>query len=1450
MVPSKYVLVPPEELNPYVPLEKPSQINTADDDENIVDFSKNMYPDFCPWRHTREEDQILLNFIAKGYYTSSKVNFESISARSSLHESLPKLSEQLASQFSKVLRIREDEINRISANPKQSNEEFLNGHTNRISKESLASINPLAGPHFSLPSRVTLTDNKKEQWLQELSSPYASLPKISKHIPHGLRRKQVVEQCFIKMIPLKRAVWLIKCCYSIEAQGLKTKSTHSTSTANNISTTSNTEQSESQVLLKEWTDTFVFILENLIFDMTKCYNDPDKLKRWKSQISYFLKLFGNCYTLNLLDKEAFRHWLVEFVAKVENFEYLPLTLHILMMFWDDITGSDSNCNCEPISRQLYSNGHDGFLISRITDMLLNKYYIISNSKSMINDERYIVNDVKRNNKIKETILSILTSMITKLFQEQSLEIFLFPPASWDLYKPCLYDITNKLETSKYETKKKLELISYRNETLKNDSLLTVNKSQSENMGDTTASQAEVFQPLRNSNKKIIKILNSDSAFTNKLDDNRADFDWAQYIEQNPLQISQIIQLILWSTHPSRLSYYESNQLVAKIFLLQINSLEGFPEYEIEDTIWSLIFQIAKLDESSRLSCISLTALYSLLNILNTYGMIKVPTYIRKLISSGIMYLQDSDDKFFHCSLLINLKISPLMKNQYNMVLRNVMEYDATYYEKYNFAELQKLVDVGKMRLISRKSLGDVTNAPQSVRIMLAEIYLNYLCTGNTIELLDKSLLLRIYKVFCLELGVFHHFYKFVEFIVYHQLLSDIETMEALIDILIYYQKIFSQFINDHILFTKTFIFIYSNILKERDSQAYNVITFMPFWKFFMKTFSMALVIDNDLRIELSNIYEEEKLKQERLQQNKEFVQNLYNTMNSSSKDISLNFTELFQSNIKIMLSDSTIVEDKKRARTNLLLLINADARKYNKCMSIFLKRKNFKHENLVCLTSNKLLTFDQIKHTIGDDIVMELLMFKTKNPENVVYYNSHKDEYIRSNYEMILSYCINNANYYKLFLEIVNMYGPRTKFSCLTNNMIVKILRNSPGTSIQILTDILSYGEECIKQANENKDRKFGIDCDESVSDADDDDHTIEEPSIPESFCLLDFTNLWVFQAFTNFLVETIVHENTFEEQLKSLIFEIIISSDYNELCAQLFDQMNDIAIIQLIVRIMEQYFFHKCLEVGPIYEFKRENLVIIINLITSLSKKASMMTSSSLEISTDSLLLLKNIISHFNSMNETLLSNYELHLDVMMRILTIHQNSIFRQLFNMSKESESKQIMNSFVDNLFKLFETITFNLRLKLTIYEVLSSLKSYCIYASTSGTNELQNGPFADSMLLRSSSSSAFLSSKEKIPQKLMELPPFQVSSFVEDPVNHSEDKELKLGISTLEKRESNFQSANEKWFLYNNKQKSYTCKLSNESYHNINNYQPNPENSLNNSCFNLSLFGASFENKNPR
>lgn len=1539
MYPRKYLLTPPEELNPYLPDNKAlDKINEEDR------LTSEIYPDFKPWKHESEEDQILLNFVSKGYYVSSKVNFESISARSSLHASLPKLSDQLSSRFSKVLQAREQKINKIPATPTASVTSSQNSSSTpkkQLNKHTTFSTNPLTGPDFQLPNRVTLTDNRKEKWLQDLSSPYASLAKTSEFIPHGLKKRQVIEQCYMKQIPLRRATWLIKCCYSIEAQTLKVKHSHSHQRPNSNTPTINSlanPDDDHYILYKDWTDTFIHILEKLIFEMNQYYNDAVKLKRWKIQISYFLKLLGNCYSLNLLDKQSFFHWLVEFVAKIENFEFLPLTLHILLIFWEDIAHNTSNNRTGAIE----DTNFNSFLVSKIADSLLNKYYVISRSKSMINDEKYIINDIKKNNKVKDSLLKIISDLICKLFQEQCLEIFLFQASSWELYKPCLYEIINKLKNpdTRNDIQKKLELISYRNDMFKNTYLVTfddlsadnnttpnnntkssINNGQLDMLNDepksfTPVDIKSVFMPMSTQpNIDIINITNIDTEFLKLLDDSKTDYDWPQYIEQNALQLSQILQLILWSIHPSRKSHYESNQLVAKLFLLQINSLDGFPEYEIEDTVWSLVFQIGKLSKHNIMKNVNLFSLYQLLNILNTYGMIKVATYIRKLISSGIMYLHDSNDKFFHVSLLINLKISPLMKSQYNMVLKNVMEYEPYYYEKYNFDQLVKTVESKRNQLLDHDNELNLVELPMSGKIMLGEWCLNYLCSNGRFESVDKIMLIKTFKIFCLDLQVTQLFYKWIEFVVYHQFLVDVETIEVLVNILLRYQMIFSQFINDHILFTKTLIYLYYNILKKKDPQSYSLITLMPFWKFFMKNFPMALMIDDDLRAELQNVYEEEKLKIEKLEKNKSYVKSLYialnNPVETNPDDVILNYTEMFQTNIKILVSSSRIsaysnakyAESRKIARCNLSLLMNANFRDYSKFMSIFLKRKYFDNLGLVNLICDKLLTLDQVKRILGMEKVLELCNLKYESPECYIFFEGHREEYLKSKFELVLESCLNDlSKYYPLFIQILADLGSNTKMVIASSKMLTSLLESKFASPRKVIKDLLAYGRENIYFYNEDI-----VPETESEDEGNDAFRELDETEIPEPvvtldensdmlnlYSSLDFSNLWVFQGLTNYSIQKLKQNNEvkFNKNLKKFIFEILESTRYNEICSNLFDSIEDHEIIKLIVNIMEEHLFQRCLEDKDIKTITDKSyLLIIIQSITSLFKKIGQSTSTPLDLDRQLFDLLPKIFDKFCQLKGQKLKDSENLIGVIMKIFTIHQTSVFQYIVEDLQDRRTRENAIIFIGYVFKLFETISLNLRLKLMIYELLSSLKSFCIYVSTtvepskSDNFTVKNSSFASSSpYLKSPSPHISLGQfsannpsmnrsistlnlnfesyspgavRFDVPDILLNLPPFEVSSFA--PRNDSPNDEparLDLGIEfitdgqAVSSKQKCSVDNRDKWFIFDKSRNVYSCKLNNEPYHNINNYQPpSQEFSLNNSCFNLTLFDASLDNKNP-
>ncbi|QLL31113.1 hypothetical protein HG536_0A09300 [Torulaspora globosa] len=1333
MSPSKYILTPPDDLHPYV---QPSE-----------DQLRPEYPDFEPWEHKKEEDQILLNFVAKGYYSTSKVNFESISARSSLPESLPKLSDRLADQFSRVLRIREQEINRIPA---------TNGGSH-------APFSDLSGPGFQLPSRVTLTEHRREIWLQELSSPYVSLPKLSMHIPHGLKRRQILEQCCAKQIPLKRAIWLIKCCYSMEWKVRNSKQ-RLTEKASDVDLQ----------LTKEWTDNFVYILEKLIFEMVQYDNDPLQLKRWKSEVGYFLKLLGNCYTLRLIDKETFHHWLVEFGAKVRNLEFLPLTLHILTIFWDDI--------CQP-TEDVRTAPQGVFLVSKVAEMLLNKYHSISHSKSMINDEKYIINDIKKNGMIKNSLKSIISLLIRKLFQSSSLEAFIFPNPSWDIYKPILEEVIGTISSNEnsdvaIEVRKKLELISYRNESL-----------ALKNTGPAKpAGRGEQLEDIYNSGS-ILKLNAVDVELTQRLDDNPVDFDWTSYLEKNMLNVTEIRQLVLWAIHPSRATHYEANQLVAKIILLKVNTVDVFQEYAIEDIIWSLVFQLAKLTDQERSMTIDLSSLYRLLNLLITYGILKVPTYIRKLISSGILYLPESNDKFMHCNVLINLKISPLMKNQYNLVLRNVMEYDATFFLEYNFDQLVQKTEEFK-EVILNKNDATKTDFPLSIKIMTAEWYLNALCSGNP-SAVDKVTLVRNFQVFCFHLDAFHYFYKWIEFVVYHQLLSNIEALEALMDILLCYGKLFSQFINDHILFTKTFIFMYTKVLKIKDGNSYAVTSLMPFWRFFMKNFSVALNIDEDLSSEFSAVCEEEKTKGEKFSKSKQQALDLYQAFSATgSKTATWSFPEIFQTSLRGFLITKNKPIDQKRYRYDLLLLMNAGVKDYNKFMAIYLKKRNFEQADLICLVSAKLLSFEQIHNVLGTEIVLSLLSIEAY--QYGLHFEYHKEQFIRSNFKTVLAACQTNlSEHYTLLLNLLLKFGTDSKVASISNKAIVMMLSNNPSSANHIMEDLLFHGPN---RTDSN------------------DDSTLEEHHGSEIYEMLNFTNLWIFQAYTSYQVEVI--SSTDATQLESFLFDIIDRSGSNCLCANIFDKIASANTMLSIINIFERDFFQKCLlNQHPNDTYSN----IVIEIITSLSQKFH----NEVKISGENFELLQKVLDLYSEFDEESLKPHEFQFEITLKLLTIHQASVFHQVM-LSMQNRNITQADRLINRLFTLFDEIITDLRLKLMLYEILNSLKSYCIYISTTSTGF-------------------------ETPKRLLSLPPFQISSFTKNGSAKLEDnKELKLGLVMAKpapEDESN------RWFIFDKDANEYSCKLRNKPYHLIANFQTESTSCFNNSCLNLSLFNTCFEKKNP-
>lgn len=90
-----------------------------------------------------------------------------------------------------------------------------------ILRESLRRLSPPTT--FRPPPRLTLSDQRREAWLNELKNSDVSLRRLSRAIPHGYMGKGLLDVLIEKEIPIPRAIWFIKCVGANEVRALKRK---------------------------------------------------------------------------------------------------------------------------------------------------------------------------------------------------------------------------------------------------------------------------------------------------------------------------------------------------------------------------------------------------------------------------------------------------------------------------------------------------------------------------------------------------------------------------------------------------------------------------------------------------------------------------------------------------------------------------------------------------------------------------------------------------------------------------------------------------------------------------------------------------------------------------------------------------------------------------------------------------------------------------------------------------------------------------------------------------------------------------------------------------------------------------------------------------------------------------------------------------------------------------
>ncbi|GAA6032599.1 hypothetical protein JCM8097_004834 [Rhodosporidiobolus ruineniae] len=164
----------------------------------VDDSQIKAWPVFYPPRDGMDEDQMTEHAVKAGYVSKGIVQAETFSAHQHIHDKLK--TTDILGNLSRL----------ISA-------------VQTRSQQSLPTYGPST---FRLPSRITLTDAKREAWFSDLASPSIPLSKLSRSVPHGYKGEKGLDMLAHRKVDVPRAVWFVRAFGGVEIQSLaKTRPT-------------------------------------------------------------------------------------------------------------------------------------------------------------------------------------------------------------------------------------------------------------------------------------------------------------------------------------------------------------------------------------------------------------------------------------------------------------------------------------------------------------------------------------------------------------------------------------------------------------------------------------------------------------------------------------------------------------------------------------------------------------------------------------------------------------------------------------------------------------------------------------------------------------------------------------------------------------------------------------------------------------------------------------------------------------------------------------------------------------------------------------------------------------------------------------------------------------------------------------------------------------------------
>ncbi|GAA6058404.1 hypothetical protein JCM3770_005204 [Rhodotorula araucariae] len=174
------------------PQPSPASAAAAAERDEVDKGRTRAWPVFYPPRDGMDEDSMAELVVKNGFVTKSIVQAEAFSAHQHIYDKL-KTTDVLGNLSRLVAAV----------------------------DAKAAAIVPSYGPStFRLPSRITLTDSKREAWFSDLASPTVPLSKLSRSVPHGYKGEKGLDMLAHRKVEVGRAVWFVRAFGGIEIQSL------------------------------------------------------------------------------------------------------------------------------------------------------------------------------------------------------------------------------------------------------------------------------------------------------------------------------------------------------------------------------------------------------------------------------------------------------------------------------------------------------------------------------------------------------------------------------------------------------------------------------------------------------------------------------------------------------------------------------------------------------------------------------------------------------------------------------------------------------------------------------------------------------------------------------------------------------------------------------------------------------------------------------------------------------------------------------------------------------------------------------------------------------------------------------------------------------------------------------------------------------------------------------